>query len=111
MTGMRWGYAAIVAIAALAASTSARGQNVVPGGWSSEIGVQAFESPGEQSWAGPNLSQVRPGELLPPLAMFGGAGAGTTLSFGPWAHRPQVVNGLLPLADTVKKSGRKRSRW
>jgi hypothetical protein len=102
-----------VLCAALAAMTGlpsiGRAEGTVPGGWSSEVGVHSFDD----ALDGPDAANVfasRPpafGSLIPADRLAAGRGRGPGAGFG---LAPQVVNGLVPLAETIRRSGRRRPR-
>jgi hypothetical protein len=105
---------AVAAIVLAFVAPGARAQDVVPGGWASEVGVQSFHAPGETN-AYPGLSGYgvtsTPNVMIPPAGVIGGAA---------WYSPPPVVagmrthaqtfNALGPLGDTIRKSSRKRTR-
>src|SRR4051794_14535921 len=98
--------AALILTWSLAPRSPARAQDMVPGGWESEVSVASFRAPGEglseagygmygatswSNWGGMN-NIVRAASPSPPP------------SPGYAADRPQVVNGFLPLGQVIQRS-------
>jgi hypothetical protein len=96
----------------LAAGTLARAQDIVPGGWDSEVSVASFRAPGDglsamgygmfgaDSWSGWGGT----------TGMIRAASPSPAPSPGYVANQPQVYNGLLPLGQVIQRSVKKRSR-
>src|SRR5262245_49579125 len=99
MLGARWVLSGLAVVGVAAGSTAARAQDVVPGGWSTRVGFQAFGGPA----AGMPVN----------VGFLNGSGFGA-LPSGPFGGqgqvRPQVVNGLVPLAGALRTHGRRRPR-
>ena len=112
MSGSRIAVASLIGLAVFA--PQARAQNVVPGGWASEVGVQSFHAPGETP-AFPGLSgygvSSTPAVLAHPSGIIGGAAwYGASPAVAGMNSRPQTFNALGPLGETIRKSSRKRTR-
>ena len=91
----------LAALIALGSITVARAQDAVPGGWSREFGVQTLATP--NAW-----TSVYPyGTTLPGASASFVPATGLTLPSNR-PNSPQVYNGLLPLAEIVRKSPRRR---
>jgi hypothetical protein len=94
----------------LGIGASARGQGVVPGGWDSEVGSQPFAAVG----AGAGFSSafgMAGFSTVPAVGSLGGMTvprgvAPPTFYWAPAA--PQTANALLPFAEAVRRSGRRR---
>jgi hypothetical protein len=102
----------IAVVLAFAGTPETRGQRAgdVPGGWSSDVGVQSFTSAASTGYGAYGAIGFTPGQLTPPLAMFYGASGAGAATLPQWQTPPQTTNNLVPLADLVRKSARKRSR-
>src|SRR5206468_10169742 len=91
------------------ASTSSA-QNEVPGGWAPQVGFQSFSGGG---FLGVSSYQGFGSDAIGPSAPFGGfVGLSipiTGSTFSPFQGQPYVVNGLVPLADTIRRHGRRRA--
>jgi hypothetical protein len=87
--------------------STANAQDAVPGGWSSQVGFQAFSSPGYGGGVGLfGFGASEMGMGVTPLP-----GDVTAFQNMPaFQVQPQVANGLLPLTNTIRRQSRKRSR-
>jgi hypothetical protein len=96
---------AVVLVLGLHATT--RGQELVPGGWASQVGFQSFTGPGYPGAMG-SFSQGMLGMGgYPSSGVFDG-GLPTPPSVLLAPGHPQVVNGLAPFADVVRRSTRRK---
>lgn len=85
----------------------AHAQNAVPGGWDNEVGVQSFSGP--QFPAGSGVFRDGTQAFGSPVYLAACA-SGTPFPLVSLSQtQPQVVNSLLPLADTVRRHTRRRS--
>jgi hypothetical protein len=104
MSGTRRALLGFVLLGGFAAT--ARAEEMVPGGWSSQIGFQTFGGSGFGGFYG------TPGLIPYPSVMsFGGVPMSRNVN-GPtplWFQgQPQTTNALVPLADTIRRSSRRR---
>lgn len=89
-------------------ASTARAQDLVPGGWSSQVGIQSFRAVGDSGGAGvgePGRSGVAAASAF--------TGVPPDWSFAPdlsLRANPQVVHALVPLSDAVRRGVRKRPR-
>ena len=88
-------------------ASDAKGQDVVPGGWMSDVGFQSFSAP-IASGGFAAFSYGNP--VLAPM-MFGGGGApgGMTPSGFHQSGPAGVTIGLIPLTNAVKRHTRRRT--
>jgi hypothetical protein len=95
-------------LVALGLSTKdATAQDVVPGGWSAKIGFQSFGSPTGFVPGFPYFSfgATSAGSLGSPVVQSAGSFP-TPPGFN---LQPQTVNSLVPLANAVRRTTRKRT--
>jgi hypothetical protein len=104
MSGFRSALFGGLLLGGLASTSTA--QDVVPGGWAPQVGFQTFGGPGH---AGGFVFVGSGGPTVAPLAPFVGFDDPQAGPMAPWYRpRPQSVNALVPLADAVRRSGRRR---
>src|SRR5262245_15438590 len=111
MLGSRWVQAGLATVVVAVGSTGVRAQDVVPGGWSAQVGFQSFGGPELSGGAGDMAAGMRANVGF---LNVNGFGVLPPLPPGPFGRQgqvqPQVVNGLVPLADAVRKHSRRRPR-
>jgi len=92
----------------VSSASPARAQDVVPGGWSTQVGFQSFPTHGSTGNAG-GADFGRSGVA----AVFAFGGVAPDASFAPTLPdqaKPQVLQIWIPLPDAVRRGTRKRPR-
>ena len=87
--------------------STAKGQEVVPGGWVSEVGFQTFSAPNVTGGFG--VFSYGNQFFAPILFGGGGVSVGTMPPSFVTSGTGGVANGLIPLTNAVKRHTRKRT--
>jgi hypothetical protein len=111
MWASRWGAWGAGVLAVAMGFPGARAQDAVPGGWAPEVGFQTFSAPGFAGGFGYFSAGAPFQGMGAPWSGFNSFPAARTFPMAPqFQTSPRVVNGLVPLADTIRKTTRKRGR-
>lgn len=109
MLGLRLAFLGVAALLVSGFSIPAFGQDVVPGGWSMQVNFQSFDalagSPDRNAFGQPWMfTPNAPGNYAVAQGFYASP-------LGPaFQVQPQVVNGLLPLSDVIRRQSRKPRR-
>ena len=105
------GVLAGLAIAALSVfGSEVVGQESIPGGWASQVRVQSFDAPGLGGLGFGTFVPYLNGQTLQSSTAFATNVSDDFMTTSLFNGRSRVFNNLVPFADMLKKSGRKRSR-
>lgn len=91
--------------------SSARADESIPGGWAPQVGFQSFESPGSfHDSRMRNDGSFGSGRNATSGGVGGFPAGPISWDLSGMAAKPQVVNGLVPLAGVVRRQSRNRPR-